>query len=175
MFCLFGLVTDAQSLFEDHPVRHIGPGTMSGRVTALDVDPTDRDIIYAGTASGGLWRSTSSGANWEPLFDDQDILSIGSVAVAPSNPDVIWAGTGEGNPRNSHTSGRGIYRSIDGGYVVHDGPRGHAHHSPDPHSPHRPEDGVCRCHGFSLGPQPGARGLPDPGWRRNLGPRPVDR
>ena len=62
VFCLFGLVTDAQSLFEDHPVRHIGPGTMSGRVTALDVDPTDRDIIYAGTASGGLWRSTSSGA-----------------------------------------------------------------------------------------------------------------
>ena len=105
----------AQDIFEDHPVRHIGPGTMSGRVTALTVDPTDRDIIYAGTASGGLWRSTSSGTTWEPLFDDQDILSIGSVAVAPSNPDVIWAGTGEGNPRNSHTSGRGIYRSIDGG------------------------------------------------------------
>ena len=106
---------EGQDLFEDHPVRHIGPGTMSGRVTALTVDPTDRDVIYAGTASGGLWRSTSSGTAWEPLFDDQDILSIGSVAVAPSNPDVIWAGTGEGNPRNSHTSGRGIYRSLDGG------------------------------------------------------------
>ena len=117
-FCaaLFGLPTGlAQDPFEDHPVRHIGPGTMSGRVTSLAVDPTDRDIIYAGTASGGLWRSPSSGATWEPLFDDQDILSIGSVAVAPSNPDVLWAGTGEGNPRNSHTSGRGIYRSIDGG------------------------------------------------------------
>ena len=115
--CLWTLPfgTIAQDIFEDHPVRHIGPGTMSGRVTALTVDPTDRDIIYAGTASGGLWRSTSSGVDWEPLFDDEDILSIGSVAVAPSNPDVIWAGTGEGNPRNSHTSGRGIYRSIDGG------------------------------------------------------------
>ena len=112
---MFALETQSQSVFEDHPVRHIGPGTMSGRVTALTVDPTDRDIIYAGTASGGLWRSPSSGATWAPLFDDQDILSIGSVAVAPSNPDVIWAGTGEGNPRNSHTSGRGIYRSIDGG------------------------------------------------------------
>ena len=117
-FCaaLFGLPSGlAQDPFEDHPVRHIGPGTMSGRVTSLAVDPTDRDIIYAGTASGGLWRSPSSGATWEPLFDEQDILSIGSVAVAPSNPDVLWAGTGEGNPRNSHTSGRGIYRSIDGG------------------------------------------------------------
>ena len=111
----FGPDAHGQSVFEDHPVRHIGPGTMSGRVTALTVDPTDRDIIYAGTASGGLWRSTSSGTTWEPLFDEQDILSIGSVAVAPSNPDVIWAGTGEGNPRNSHTSGRGIYRSLDGG------------------------------------------------------------
>ncbi len=117
-FCLLsvcGPQSVAQEIFEDHPVRHIGPGTMSGRVTALTVAPNDRDIIYAGTASGGLWRSTSSGVDWEPLFDDQDILSIGSVAVAPSNPDVIWAGTGEGNPRNSHTSGRGIYRSIDGG------------------------------------------------------------
>ena len=115
VFCLGLQGAEGQDLFEDHPVRHIGPGTMSGRVTALTVDPTDRDVIYAGTASGGLWRSTSSGTPWEPLFDDQDILSIGSVAVAPSNPDVIWAGTGEGNPRNSHTSGRGIYRSLDGG------------------------------------------------------------
>ena len=76
-FCLLsvcGPQSVAQEIFEDHPVRHIGPGTMSGRVTALTVAPNDRDIIYAGTASGGLWRSTSSGVDWEPLFDDQDIL-----------------------------------------------------------------------------------------------------
>jgi len=101
-------------LFEDHTVRHIGPGTMSGRVTSIDVSPTD-GTIYAGTASGGLWQSKSAGTTWEPLFDDQDILSIGAVAVAPSNPDVLWAGTGEGNPRNSHTSGTGIFRSLDAG------------------------------------------------------------
>ena len=86
--CLLNLPigSRAQDIFEDHPVRHIGPGTMSGRVTALTVDPTDRDIIYAGTASGGLWRSTSSGVDWEPLFDDEDILSIGSVAVGGRLP-----------------------------------------------------------------------------------------
>jgi photosystem II stability/assembly factor-like uncharacterized protein len=63
-----------------------------------------------------LWRSETAGVEWEPLFDDQPTQSIGAVALAPSNPDVIWVGTGEGNPRNSHSSGRGVFRSIDGGY-----------------------------------------------------------
>jgi photosystem II stability/assembly factor-like uncharacterized protein len=109
-----GLKAQVDGLFEDHPVRHIGPGTMSGRVTSIDVSLGD-GTIYAGTASGGLWQSKSEGTTWEPLFDDQDLLSIGAVAIAPSNPDVLWVGTGEGNPRNSHTSGAGIYRSLDGG------------------------------------------------------------
>ena len=88
---------------------------MSGRVTALDGRPDRPRHHLCRYGQRRFWRSTSSGTTWEPLFDEQDILSIGSVAVAPSNPDVIWAGTGEGNPRNSHTSGRGIYRSLDGG------------------------------------------------------------
>ena len=106
---------DVQSLIEEMNVRHIGPGAMSGRVTTIDVQRNRPEIIYIGTASGGLWRSESAGVEWEALFDDESTQSIGALAIAPSNPDVIWVGTGEGNPRNSHSSGRGVYRSIDGG------------------------------------------------------------
>ena len=106
---------DVDTFIEGMNVRHIGPGAMSGRVTAIDVQRDRPHVIYVGTASGGLWRSESAGVTWEPLFDDQPTQSIGDVTIAPSNPDVIWVGTGEGNPRNSHTSGAGVFRSIDGG------------------------------------------------------------
>lgn len=95
--------------------RSIGPAGMSGRVTAIDAVYKNPDIIYAGTASGGLWKSTSGGVQWEPIFNDQAVASIGAVAVDQQNPDVIWVGTGEGNPRNSQTSGNGVYKSLDGG------------------------------------------------------------
>lgn len=95
--------------------RNIGPGGMSGRVTAIDAVHSNPDIIYAGTASGGLWKSTSGGIKWEPIFDKEVTASIGAVAIQQSNPSVIWAGTGEGNPRNSLNGGYGIYKSIDGG------------------------------------------------------------
>ncbi|WP_299526449.1 sialidase family protein [uncultured Lutibacter sp.] len=95
--------------------RSIGPAGMSGRVTAIDVVTNEPDIIYIGTASGGLWKSESGGIDWKPIFDDQAVASIGSVAIQQSNPDVIWAGTGEGNPRNSLTGGYGLYKSLDAG------------------------------------------------------------
>ncbi|MGA0212498.1 MAG: WD40/YVTN/BNR-like repeat-containing protein, partial [Flavobacteriaceae bacterium] len=66
-------------------------------------------------ASGGLWKSTSGGIDWTPLFQDQVTASIGAIAIQQSNPDVIWIGTGEGNPRNSLNGGYGVYRSLDAG------------------------------------------------------------
>jgi photosystem II stability/assembly factor-like uncharacterized protein len=95
--------------------RSIGPAGMSGRVTAIDVVLSDPDIMYIGTASGGLWKSTSGGVTWKPIFDDQKVASIGDVTVVQSNPDMLWVGTGEGNPRNSQTNGNGVYKSLDGG------------------------------------------------------------
>ena len=95
--------------------RNIGPGGMSGRVTAIDVVHNNTDIMYVGTASGGLWKSTSGGINWNPIFDNQVTASIGAVAIQQSNPSVIWVGTGEGNPRNSLNGGYGIYKSLDAG------------------------------------------------------------
>ena len=95
--------------------RNVGPGGMSGRITAIDVVNNNRATIYVGTASGGIWKSTSGGVNWISLFEDQLTASIGALAIQQSNPDVIWAGTGEGNQRNSLNGGYGVYRSLDAG------------------------------------------------------------
>jgi len=95
--------------------RSIGPGGMSGRVTAIDVERRNDAVFYIGTASGGLWKTENGGVNFTPLFDKEEVSSIGALAIDPSNEDVIWAGTGEGNPRNSLNGGHGIYKSLDGG------------------------------------------------------------
>ncbi|MEP7197545.1 MAG: hypothetical protein ABI851_13570 [Saprospiraceae bacterium] len=95
-------------------MRSIGPAGMSGRITSIDVDQTNH-IIYVGSASGGLWTSNNNGVSWKPIFDEQETQSIGSVKVNQRNPLEIWVGTGEGNPRNSHNSGTGIYKTLDGG------------------------------------------------------------
>ncbi len=102
-------------LVQDLKPRNIGPGGMSGRVTAIDVVTGNPDVMYVGTASGGLWKSSSGGIKWEPIFDKEVTASIGAVAIQQSNPSVIWVGTGEGNPRNSLNGGYGIYKSLDGG------------------------------------------------------------
>ncbi|MDO1501034.1 hypothetical protein Q2T40_12910 [Winogradskyella maritima] len=105
----------SMDLIKNMKPRNIGPGGMSGRVTAIDVVNSDTDVMYVGTASGGLWKSTSGGIKWEPIFDDELTASIGAVEIQQSNPSVIWVGTGEGNPRNSLNGGYGVYKSLDGG------------------------------------------------------------
>jgi len=117
LLCAPGLF--AQQVNPDHlrsiNVRNIGPGAMSGRITAIACDPADPQTIYAGAASGGVWRSRSGGTDWQPIFDAAPTQSIGALAVHPLNPDLIWVGTGEGNPRNSQNFGLGVFKSVDGG------------------------------------------------------------
>lgn len=103
------------SWLKNTPARNIGPAGMSGRITAIDVVHQQPEIMYVGTASGGVWKSTSGGIKWTPLFEDKATASVGAIAIQQSNPDVVWVGTGEGNPRNSLNGGYGIYRSLDGG------------------------------------------------------------
>ena len=116
---LISSVAVAQSLdmklMHDLKPRTIGPAGMSGRVTAIDAVHEQPEIIYVGTASGGLWKSTSGGVTWEAIFTNERTASIGAVAIDQSNPSVIWVGTGEGNPRNSLNGGYGVYQSLDGG------------------------------------------------------------
>ncbi len=105
----------SMDLVKNMKPRNIGPGGMSGRVTSIDVVETNPEIMYVGTASGGIWKSTSGGVTWEPIFEKELTASIGAIAIQQSNPSIIWAGTGEGNPRNSLNGGFGIYKSLDAG------------------------------------------------------------
>ena len=93
--------------------RHIGP--VGNRVIAVVGVPGDPRIYYAGAASGGIWKTEDGGLNWEPIFDDQPVHSIGSLAVAPSDSNIVWAGTGETFIRANVSIGNGIWKSTDGG------------------------------------------------------------
>ena len=117
LFCMTFLSAQefSMDMVKNMEPRNIGPGGMSGRVTAIDVVNDNPDVIYVGTASGGLWKSTSGGIKWDPIFDEELTSSIGAVEIQQSNPSVIWVGTGEGNPRNSLNGGYGVYKSLDGG------------------------------------------------------------
>jgi photosystem II stability/assembly factor-like uncharacterized protein len=94
--------------------RLIGPAA-GGRVSRVAGIPGDPTTYYAATASGGVWKSVDGGATWKPIFDDQPISSIGSIAVARSNPNVVYVGTGEANIRGNVAAGNGIYKSVDAG------------------------------------------------------------
>ncbi|HEV3145607.1 MAG TPA: hypothetical protein VGZ47_17060, partial [Gemmataceae bacterium] len=94
--------------------RMIGPA-IGGRVSRSSGVPGDPNTYYAATAAGGVWKSTDGGFTWKPIFDDQPIASMGSIAVAPSDPNVIYAGSGEANIRGNVSPGNGIYKSTDAG------------------------------------------------------------
>ncbi len=96
--------------------RNIGSATMSGRVAAVAaVREKGRLTVYIGSASGGVWKSMNGGTTFKPVFDKQDVQSIGAIAIDPSAEKTIWVGTGESWTRNSTSIGDGIYKSTDGG------------------------------------------------------------
>ncbi len=102
--------------------RALGPdrvmtGTVAtaGRVSAIAIHPTDMNIIYAGGAQGGVWRSDDAGENWRPLTDQECSLAMGSIAIDPVNPDIIYAGTGEQHFSGDSYYGCGVLRSLDAG------------------------------------------------------------
>jgi photosystem II stability/assembly factor-like uncharacterized protein len=98
------------------PARNIGSATMSGRVAAVTaIKEEGRLTVFAGAASGGVWKSVNGGTTFRPVFDRQDVQSIGAIAIDPSNPKTVWVGTGEPWVRNSVSIGDGVYKSTDGG------------------------------------------------------------
>jgi len=112
-------------------------------------------IYYAGSASGGIFKTTDGGIHWEAIFDSQPVSSIGSLAVAASDPNIVWAGTGEAWIRSHISVGAGIYKSTDAGKtwklmgLEKTGRIGHI--AIDPKNP----DVVLACAvGHAYGPQP---------------------
>ena len=101
------------------PLRNIGPFRQSAWVTsiAVPVAPLHAHLytIWVGTRSGGVWKTTNGGVTWDPVFDSVGVPSIGAVAIAPSNGDIVWVGTGEQANARSSYSGKGVYKTTDGG------------------------------------------------------------
>lgn len=95
--------------------REIGPAKQGGRIIDFAVPLSQPYTFYVASASGGLWKTKNNGTTFEPIFDNQSVISIGDVAVAPSDPNIVWVGTGEANNSRSSYWGDGVYKSLDGG------------------------------------------------------------
>ena len=103
------------ALFNGLRYRLVGP-SRGGRVTTVTGVPSQPRTFYMGAASGGLFRTTDAGTNWEPITDGKVPLgSTGCVSVADSDPNVIYLGTGSDGVRSNVSTGRGMYKSTDGG------------------------------------------------------------
>jgi photosystem II stability/assembly factor-like uncharacterized protein len=88
---------------------------VTGRVTAIVVDPTDPKIIYLGVAQGGVWKTIDGGRNWAAKSDNEISLAIGALAMDPTNHLILYAGTGEGNYAGDSYYGNGLLKTTDGG------------------------------------------------------------
>lgn len=98
------------------PARNIGSAQMSGRISAIaGVKDKGAITLYVGAASGGVWKSVNGGLTFTPVFDRQNVQSIGAIAIDPSHPTTLWVGTGESWTRNSVSIGNGLFKSTDGG------------------------------------------------------------
>ncbi len=95
--------------------RSIGPVNMGGRVSAIAGVPGDPKTFWVGGADGGVWKTTNGGTTFEGQWQNEEVYSVGALAVAPSDRNVVWLGSGEGDPRNTVSYGFGVWRSTDGG------------------------------------------------------------
>jgi hypothetical protein len=100
--------------------------SISGRVVAIAVDPSDARHLLIGSGGGGVWESRDTGQTWSPRTDDQPSLATGAIAFDPTNPTIAYAGTGEGDStfvNSPNLLGVGLLRSNDGGatWTLHAG------------------------------------------------------
>ncbi len=94
-----------------------GPLNVGGRITDIEIPIDQAQTYYVGAASGGIFKTTDAGANWTPIFDEQEMLSIGDMEISKNNTDLIWVGTGEVNAGGGSLAydGNGIYKSANAG------------------------------------------------------------
>ena len=95
--------------------RSIGPANMSGRIVDIAVNESNPYEFYAGSATGGVWKTSDNGVIWKPVFEREAVHSVGALAVDQRDPRIVWVGTGEATNRQSSSWGDGLYKSTDGG------------------------------------------------------------
>ncbi|GEQ85570.1 hypothetical protein ULMS_10780 [Patiriisocius marinistellae] len=95
----------------------VGPVNTGGRITDIEIPVNDSNTYYVGAASGGIFKTINAGVTFNPIFDDQDMLSIGDIEISKTNPNTLWVGTGEVNAGGGSLTydGDGIYKSENGG------------------------------------------------------------
>jgi Tol biopolymer transport system component len=104
------------STFWGNNYEWFGTTPISGRITSLAPHPTDAATMYAGAATGGVWKTEDNGLTWESLFDTEaESIAVGAVAVDPADGETVYAGTGEANNSVDSYFGAGIFKSTDGG------------------------------------------------------------
>jgi photosystem II stability/assembly factor-like uncharacterized protein len=181
--CVFGLLSLSLSMalwaqsplapdsYKQLKYRYIGPvGNRATAVVGISGNPW---VYYVGAASGGIFKTTDGGIRWDPIFDGQDVASIGSLALAPSDPNIVWAGTGEPFVRSHISVGNGIYKSTDAGKTwTKMGLEKTGRIANIAIDPHNPEIVLACAMGHAYGPQP-ERGVfrsSDGGktWQRTL-------
>jgi len=100
------------------------PAIVTGRITSIVIDHKDTNVIYLGTAQGGVWKTIDGGRNWKAISDYLPSIAIGALAMDPHDSNTLYAGTGEGNIFSSyanlgshpeHYYGCGIFKSVLGG------------------------------------------------------------
>ena len=106
---------EASSPFKDLEWRPLGPVKQGGRIECIARGPDKSGALWVGAGSGNLWKSSSNGLTWNPVFDHESTFSIGDVQVARSDPSVVWVGTGEVLMARSSYAGTGVFKSTDGG------------------------------------------------------------
>ncbi len=99
------------------PWEFVGPVNTGGRVTDIEIPIDQAQTYYVGSASGGIFKTTNGGGSWVPIFDDQEMLSIGDIEISKSDTDIVWVGTGEVNAGGGSLAydGDGVYKSEDAG------------------------------------------------------------
>lgn len=98
------------------PWFQLGPHNINGRVKSIAMHPSNSDILYAGAAAGGVWKTTNGGMSWSTAWKFEDSLNVSAVATAPSNGNVVYAGTGEDTGGwGFGYGGAGVYKSTNAG------------------------------------------------------------